>query len=74
MLPALAASLQARNIHFVGVHCDPAVAQARLDGTDRNVSAGDMVLTRRGGSHSLVNTGNEPLRVLVICGRIGEAE
>jgi uncharacterized cupin superfamily protein len=46
----------------------------RVDGTDRNVSAGDMVLTRRGGSHSLANTGKEPLRVLVVCARVGEAE
>lgn len=30
-LPALAASLQAHNVYFVGVYCDAAVAQARLD-------------------------------------------
>lgn len=46
----------------------------RVDGTDRKVSAGGMVLTRRGGSHSLANTGKEPLRVLVVYTRTGETE
>ncbi|HCE45233.1 MAG TPA: hypothetical protein DET40_16965 [Lentisphaeria bacterium] len=38
----------------------------RIDGKDESVGPGDICLTRRGHSHSLVNTGSSPMRFLVI--------
>jgi len=43
----------------------------RIDGVEHQVAGGDLMLTRVGGSHSLVNDGEEPMRVLVICARVG---
>lgn len=36
------------------------------DGTNRTVQAGDVVLTGNGASHSIENTGNEPLEFLAV--------
>ena len=39
----------------------------RLDGEERDVGAGDCVLIAPGVVHKLVNTGDEPLRLLCCC-------
>ncbi len=41
-----------------------------IDGEEREVGPGDMVLTRDGHSHALVNGPSGPMRLLVICARI----
>lgn len=39
----------------------------RVDGESRRVGPGDMVLTKSGSTHSMVNEGGQDLRILVIC-------
>lgn len=39
-----------------------------------DINSGDSVLTPAGASHDLVNTGDDPLRVVVVWGKPGEAE
>ena len=43
----------------------------RIDGVDTPVAEGDVCLTRSGHSHSLVNGGESPMRLLVIHARLG---
>ena len=38
-----------------------------LDGTDHPVSAGDITAVYPGGTHGLINNGDEDLRVIVFC-------
>ncbi len=38
----------------------------RIDGKDVNVQPGDACITRKGHSHSLVNTGKNPMHFLVL--------
>ncbi len=46
----------------------------RIDGQDTEVKEGDVCLTRSGHSHSLVNSGEGPMRFLVLCARPGAAK
>jgi len=38
----------------------------RVDGVDKRVASGDICVTRSGHSHSLANTGDTPMRILVV--------
>lgn len=46
--------------------------QMTLDGETVEVGPGDLCLTRSGHSHSLRNTGNTPLRLVVVCANTPE--
>lgn len=43
----------------------------RIDGADTPVAEGDVCLTRSGHSHSLVNSGESPMRFLVVHAKLG---
>lgn len=42
-----------------------------VDGVRQVVTAGDVCVTRSGHSHSLINLGEKPLRLLVVGARVG---
>lgn len=42
-----------------------------VDGVRQVVTAGDVCVTRAGHSHSLINSGQQPLRLLVVGARVG---
>ncbi len=41
-------------------------AEMTVDGVSIAVSAGDVIVNRPGGTHGLVNTGDEPLQLVVV--------
>ena len=46
----------------------------RIDGVDTPVAEGDVCLTRSGHSHSLVNSGDAPMRFLVLHAKLGRRD
>lgn len=46
----------------------------RVDAETYDLGSGDSVLALAGADHDLVNTGQDPLRVLVVWGRPGKAD
>jgi mannose-6-phosphate isomerase-like protein (cupin superfamily) len=45
-----------------------------VNGQVEIVGAGDVCITRHGETHSLINTGRHPLRMLVVAAQTGEEE
>lgn len=48
--------------------------EATVNGEKVRVVPGDLILTRHGEGHGLRNDGEQPLRLIVVCANLGEAD